>query len=320
VKTLRTQTTQHTDPVGVCIYCGSNESLSDEHVIPLSLGGNYILDKASCSTCAGITSAFEGRLARGFMRDARVVGRYPTRRPKERPKSLPLKVRGADTAEVLNLAPAEHPGFLHLPILAPAGRLHGRGYARGVTVSGSETIVFGKDPLAVAKDLNASQMESTVNWDVTSFARLLAKVAYASAVASVGLLPRERVPILWFSAPQMTRRIGLALQTSHSILRPKVQPTRSACSGNRTVTAMPTDCSSRGSSSSRVAVRQVARSSCMRLRECHLIADCSGRETSKVPKANRLPRAVQSGRLAAVFIHGALALLGMACYTHTLLD
>jgi 5-methylcytosine-specific restriction endonuclease McrA len=35
-------------PKNSCIYCGvSDGKLSDEHIIPLSLGGNMILPKAS---------------------------------------------------------------------------------------------------------------------------------------------------------------------------------------------------------------------------------------------------------------------------------
>ena len=61
---------------------------------------------------------------------------------------------------------------------------------------GAEILYFGKHPVDVAKSLNAKTIQGRVNWDITSFARLLAKVAYAYAVASVGLLPRENVTIL----------------------------------------------------------------------------------------------------------------------------
>jgi hypothetical protein len=34
-----------------CIYCGSTEQLSDEHIVPINLGGNRVLYKASCENC-----------------------------------------------------------------------------------------------------------------------------------------------------------------------------------------------------------------------------------------------------------------------------
>ena len=46
--------------VGRCIYCGATEPplgarrFTDEHIIPLALGGNLILQEASCTDCAAI--------------------------------------------------------------------------------------------------------------------------------------------------------------------------------------------------------------------------------------------------------------------------
>jgi hypothetical protein len=38
---------------GVCIYCGvADAELSDEHIVPLSIGGQHIIDDASCLKCA----------------------------------------------------------------------------------------------------------------------------------------------------------------------------------------------------------------------------------------------------------------------------
>lgn len=54
-------------PVGHCIYCGLSDcKLSDEHVIPFSLGGTLVLPKASCESHAKITSKFEADVARGL--------------------------------------------------------------------------------------------------------------------------------------------------------------------------------------------------------------------------------------------------------------
>jgi hypothetical protein len=53
-------------PVGRCIYCGSDggpDGLREEHIIPYSLGGNAVLEEASCSRCEAITSYLEGYAA-----------------------------------------------------------------------------------------------------------------------------------------------------------------------------------------------------------------------------------------------------------------
>ena len=77
--------------IGYCIYCGANESdLSKEHIVPLALGGNMALPKASCSKCAVITSQFERFCARKVLGPFRVRTGAPTRRPNLRPTNLPL--------------------------------------------------------------------------------------------------------------------------------------------------------------------------------------------------------------------------------------
>ncbi len=47
-------------PIRECIYCGVTKlpagvsRFTDEHVIPLALGGNLVLREASCTACARI--------------------------------------------------------------------------------------------------------------------------------------------------------------------------------------------------------------------------------------------------------------------------
>jgi hypothetical protein len=57
-------------PVDRCIYCGSTDNLSDEHIIPYGLqpkGGDWFLPKASCDKCADITKRFEGLCLQGTL-------------------------------------------------------------------------------------------------------------------------------------------------------------------------------------------------------------------------------------------------------------
>src|ERR1035437_10326423 len=54
-------------PAEKCIYCGSTESLSREHIIPYALNGEAVIQRASCPDCAKITSVFEGKSLKGAM-------------------------------------------------------------------------------------------------------------------------------------------------------------------------------------------------------------------------------------------------------------
>src|SRR4051794_10469240 len=49
--------------IGRCIYC-PEEGTTDEHIIPLSLGGKLLLRDASCDTCREITRRFEEAVTR----------------------------------------------------------------------------------------------------------------------------------------------------------------------------------------------------------------------------------------------------------------
>lgn len=188
--------TMRATPVGSCIYCGRTDELSDEHIIPFALGGGYVLPEASCPKCAAITSEFERRVLRGFMLEARTTGGFPTRRTKERPKALPLKIEREGTFETVELSPDKHPGLLHLPLLAPPAILVGTEPGTGVTIAGIETIRFGKDIFEFAQETGAKAIRESFDLDATSFARLLAKIGYSYAVAELGLLPRDEVPVL----------------------------------------------------------------------------------------------------------------------------
>lgn len=73
--------------VGHCIYCGSSDHLSDEHIVPLGLqpkGGDWFLPKASCDKCADITKRFEGLCLQGTLGPLRAKLNLRSRR---KPKS-----------------------------------------------------------------------------------------------------------------------------------------------------------------------------------------------------------------------------------------
>jgi hypothetical protein len=84
-------------PVRACIYCGATAGpFSDEHIIPLSLGGNLVLPESSCHPCAKITGRFEMDVARFNFAGFRSRLSFPTRRPKDQLREEPLTLIGHD--------------------------------------------------------------------------------------------------------------------------------------------------------------------------------------------------------------------------------
>lgn len=86
-------------PANQCIYCGSADNLTKEHIVPYALGGTWILPKASCAGCAKFTATFEGQFCRTILGPLRMLYNMPTRRPKDRPRHLGLKVKYANSAD-----------------------------------------------------------------------------------------------------------------------------------------------------------------------------------------------------------------------------
>ena len=83
-------------PVGQCIYCGildvpqGMKRFHDEHIVPLALNGALILLEASCRQCERIINMqIENRLAEEYAY-FRTKSRLPTRRPKNRKKTVKL--------------------------------------------------------------------------------------------------------------------------------------------------------------------------------------------------------------------------------------
>lgn len=67
-------------PVDRCIYCGDREvegGLTDEHIVPQSIGGALILPRSSCRECAIPTGAVEGDFAGQALRPIRRQFKFP---------------------------------------------------------------------------------------------------------------------------------------------------------------------------------------------------------------------------------------------------
>ncbi len=167
--------------IGNCIYCGAGgPDLSREHIVPLSLGGNHVLGKASCSDCAKITLQFEQFCARTILGPFRVRTGAPTRHPEQRPSQLPLGLINPDgTKRVIEITADKHPATLMLPVFAKPRLLLVPGEPRRETfimwIALPDSEVFN-----LPKEHNSSGIKLG-SFEILNYCRLLAKIAHAAA-------------------------------------------------------------------------------------------------------------------------------------------
>lgn len=180
------------DPVGRCIYCGSDggaDGLRTEHILPYSLGGNAKLPEASCKACEGITSYLDGYLAKRVFYHFRVHADTQTRRPKERPRKLPADIIIDGAEEEYELAIKDHPHFTVLPALGKPGILAG-GKPEDGFVWKAHTYYSIPEDMHERLNVRASstvKVRSSGELNLAIFCRGIAKIAYCNWVAVKGL-------------------------------------------------------------------------------------------------------------------------------------
>jgi len=172
-------------PVGVCIYCGDTASkLSDEHIVPYALNGNWILPKASCEKCSYITGQLiEQRVLRGELRHLRAALGFQTRRPSERPTVICIQADGRDIEVPIN----ECPIMMHFIKFHAPGILGGRESAPGIDAVGTVTISWGPDPKQFAAQHGIKQLSGQSTLRPAEFGRMIAKIGYSWIIARFGL-------------------------------------------------------------------------------------------------------------------------------------
>lgn len=176
-------------PANRCIYCGSTEGLSDEHIIPFSLGGNVVLPKASCAKCSGETHAFEGQCAGAMMLPIRARMNIQTRSPKKRPTTFDIPIYSPEGQKRTATFPASSVPFACVGILLdpptlvtgqqPTGRITGELFTKYTQHDWSSELKEG-DAANVGKI------------SIEPFCRLIAKIGHAHAMASL-ILNNEKI-------------------------------------------------------------------------------------------------------------------------------
>jgi hypothetical protein len=187
--------------VGRCIYCSREavtfpDDLSDEHVIPYAMCGEWELLRASCGRHREVTSEFEGIvLNRGGLKDMREVLGFKTYHKKRRKGQRQVSFQVGDERRTETLPVEDHHGAWVLPVYAPPTKLTGGEPADGVRVMDR----VGKHRHAATRKL-AERFGATAHHvsvvDPVAWAQMMAKIGYAFAVGCVGLDTFEDVYVL----------------------------------------------------------------------------------------------------------------------------
>ena len=178
--------------IGKCIYCGTkSEILSDEHIVPLALGGEWVLKEASCSSCSNITSGIEFDLLRDTFFPVRVRLNLPTRHKKKWPDILSLNITRGGKTETIEMPANQRPTILNFPGFKLPAYLDGRKYEKGIEVTGMYYgLLINESFQQFIKEFNIDGLSETITFNSFkggfSLARLLAKIAHGFAVAQYG--------------------------------------------------------------------------------------------------------------------------------------
>jgi hypothetical protein len=179
--------------IGRCIYCGSTDSLSREHVIPFGLGGDLVLRDATCPTCANETSKLELRLLRGHWWPYRQFLGLPSRRAGEVVPDVSVTINRSDGTRQSASLPMTKQSVAMIFDFDPPSILKGkmrndspnasRVAMKNLTAFPSVVQVDGSDYRLRVDE----KLEIPINYDAADLCRFLAKVAHGYAISRRGM-------------------------------------------------------------------------------------------------------------------------------------
>jgi len=183
---------------GRCIYCGATSFLSDEHIIPASLGGSAVIERASCNACANETHAFEGYCASKVFRSIRLAYGIKGRRRKRPPPPTHLPLTTGDSSDIrtTDVPIEEHPLGFSLPMFEQAGILQYRAPGEDFKIRWCYGMKSPSLAPAVYDSLferNQKEIGESITLHfvgqirLNPYARLIAKISHCATVALVGL-------------------------------------------------------------------------------------------------------------------------------------
>ena len=183
--------------IGECIYCGAvGPNLRKEHAVPYGLNGPWTLLRASCPSCERITSNFERDTLRCLLPAIRTVLAMQTRNPEKRKTSFPLLLESNGTKRTIEVSLTEYPTYLPTPLLPQSGVILGSLPSPTSISANLEFIhIAGPSFEEVGRHYGADFVGARLTFSTQEFARTLAKIAFCSAVHTLGLAPFKNTPI-----------------------------------------------------------------------------------------------------------------------------
>ena len=180
-----------------CVYCGATGvPLTREHAVPYGLNGPWTLLDASCARCRDITHRFERDALRGLLPSVRAVLAFQTRRPRERPRTLPLVIEDRGRQRVEQLSLDQYPLYLPSPVWLEPGVVTGRPPASPVGFRLEFRHLAGPTFETVAARFQPCDfVGARLTFAPPEFARMIAKVAFCAAVHAIGIEGLRQSPI-----------------------------------------------------------------------------------------------------------------------------
>ena len=171
--------------IGKCVYCGSTNNLTDEHIVPYGLNGIWQLLKGSCEACNSITSAFEGTVLREYFTLARAALGLKTRRPRNRPKELSFEVDREGHKETIKFPVTDCPTIFMMRNLEEPGCIVKRVNEDSVKTIGVS--LHGIKPTELEDKFHIEGISINAHFSGGHcFERMLAKIAYGMTILAYG--------------------------------------------------------------------------------------------------------------------------------------
>lgn len=169
-----------------CIYCRRNNvKLTDEHIVPLGLGGVHVLKKASCLDCNKITGRFEQQVLRGLWGDARISYAAPTRRKRERLRS---KIENNHPIlSSMDIDAGEFPAPMVFYKMGKAGFLRGINKALDQSPLWTMVAIHDNARFDAWMEKYGEAPVGKFRHVPTDFARMIVKIGYCQVLTSFGV-------------------------------------------------------------------------------------------------------------------------------------
>jgi len=186
-------------PVGYCIFCGSLENLTREHIMPFGFGGSSTLPKGACKICACKTGKMEQDVLRGPFWPVRVFRDIKSRtKHSDAPKEISFRIVRKGKETEISMPIDEVPIIIQFPIYSDPEYFAPKDSVKGINIRGSATVCFGEKPEEILRRLDASSISFTQSENPTLFPRFIAKIAYCIAFAegAFSKISEERPPVV----------------------------------------------------------------------------------------------------------------------------